>query len=119
MWTEDDALWQCLAHARNTENVSPFFTRKTLANLPEQRQNSFQGHLTRAAWLSALPLGATAAWMLFFSPLSQSVPSHTLAVNPAPEDLALTEVVIEETLARAVENPERFTNEEVATLLLL
>ncbi len=124
---EDDALWDILDKASQPE-PSPFFARNVVrATRQLPQKESFPSRLR--AWLSPprLALGAGACALLFatysmwFTPHSPTPTSSVADAQDQVEETQLSnflaDLVIEESLNAAAEDPTLFTHDEIIAMV--
>ncbi len=125
----NDPVWDLLAQA-STREPGEFFARDVVRATREMEDTSTFGGLGQRvvsfftprsmALAAAACVAAMAAYQMWPSstPTSSTGDAALVAAPPAQEtSLALSEIVIEESLAAAAEDPSLFTQEEVVAMI--
>ncbi|NWK56622.1 hypothetical protein HW115_13450 [Verrucomicrobiaceae bacterium N1E253] len=128
-WASGDPLWDLLSEASDPE-PDPFFARNVVRHIRLEKPEPLRSRLLRLVRSRNFALGASSACLCAamayqFWPATQSPPSlptdNTMVEAPIDktQDLTenLSEIVLEETLLAAAEDPSMFTRHEVVSML--
>ncbi|MCP5535264.1 MAG: hypothetical protein H7A51_03405 [Akkermansiaceae bacterium] len=125
-WKQDDPVWDLLGKASSRE-PSAFFARNIVRQTRQQKAaaSSWTGRLVEFFTPAKLALGAAAcacvlaAYQMWPSPdpVITQAPGTTQPSAAAAPTTALTELVIEESLDAAAEDPTIFTRDEVVAMI--
>lgn len=137
-WSQGDPVWDLLSEASHPE-PNPFFARNVVRSVRLQQQESASLGQRIMGLLKARPIVATAAACACIlatvhftnqGPSAIDNPLPAVSQNPAGTNVSpspetsdsevsseLSEILIEENLIAAANNPSMFTRDEVVTML--
>ncbi|MBT8036097.1 MAG: hypothetical protein KJO21_01005 [Verrucomicrobiae bacterium] len=123
-WDDDDPTWQILSQA-STREPNAFFARNVVRSvrLLDRKPTTWRTHIVSFFTPRRLALGAAAcACAIIAYPMwpTSETQNPNMAETPSiitPPSSALSELVIEETLDLAAEDPTLFTHDEVVAMI--
>lgn len=130
-WTQGDPLWDLLSNASERE-PDPFFARNIVrkTRLQQNTREPVGSRLRRLLTPRLVSLGAAACacaligyqvWQPANTSPQPGTPPTMAQVNQTPDSSStmteLSDILIEETLLAAADDPSLFTRDEVATML--
>jgi hypothetical protein len=124
-WKQGDPVWDILNQASSPE-PSPFFARNVVRSARQLKKESLISRVISLFSSRRLALGAAACacamityqmWPAATSPDTAPTNGMTQTVAPVETTTDLTELVIEETLIAAANDPSIYTRDEVVAML--
>jgi hypothetical protein len=124
-WKQGDPVWDILNQASSPE-PSPFFARNVVRSARQLKKESLVSRVISLFSSRRLALGAAACacamityqmWPAATSPDTAPTNGMTQTVAPVETTTDLTELVLEETLLAAADDPSIYTRDEVVAML--
>jgi len=124
-WDQGDALWDLLSEASETQ-ADPFFARNVVRTVRLQEKSPITAGARVIGFLTSRTLALSAAacacvmlgYQLWPAPETPTTAAVIAQVQPSAETASnLSELVLEETLLAAADDPTMFTRDELVTML--